>query len=375
MHNGSYSLPVHDLAALSDILLLVLDPRMVPFWLLAIAVGLLAPGRSPRHHAIRLLSLLAIANVALYWILIPYRTQQRFFLQALGVAVVPLARVFDASRWLLGLGLALLGLHVFTAQGWPLPGSVPGPGIAPPFWDLSPIIPSTVGPLVPAGAPGPVGTAVLLAGCLAVAVAWVRCATRPRPGVLAWLLAAAPPVMLVAGWYALTTTPDRPGRPRPDSFYPPFRDFYRGWMALERASGARGSRVAYAGTNIPYYLMARGLRNDVRYVNVDRHRDWLLHDYHRQAIREGRPHWPDYPRPGWDRERPDFDAWLANLRDARIELLVVTYVNPAEGPHNVADRERFPIERRWADEHPDQFRPLHGPAQGDPLFRLYRVEL
>ncbi len=30
-----------------------------------------------------------------------------------------------------------------------------------------------------------------------------------------------------------------------------------------------------------------------------------------------------------------------------------TRVNPAEGAHNVADTEGFPIERRWADAHPD----------------------
>ena len=67
--------------------------------------------------------------------------------------------------------------------------------------------------------------------------------------------------------------------------YPPF-DFYLGWQQLEAASGPRGSRVAYAGTNIPYYLFGKDLRNEVRYVNVDRHRDWLLHDYHRQAIED-----------------------------------------------------------------------------------------
>ena len=31
------------------------------------------------------------------------------------------------------------------------------------------------------------------------------------------------------------------------------------------------------------------------------------------------------------------NAWLANLEAERIQFLVVTHVNPAEGPHNVAD--------------------------------------
>jgi hypothetical protein len=130
--------------------------------------------------------------------------------------------------------------------------------------------------------------------------------------------------------------------------------------------------VAYAGTNIPYYLLGQGLRNEVRYINVDRHRDWLLHDYHREARARGQGHWPN-SRPGWDRIHPDERAWLANLDAEGIQLLVVTRVNPAEGPHNVADAENFPIERRWADAHPERFVPLYGQNERDPWFRLYRV--
>jgi hypothetical protein len=110
----------------------------------------------------------------------------------------------------------------------------------------------------------------------------------------------------------------------------------------------------------------------VRYINVDGHRDWLLHDYHRRAKAEGTPTWPD-PRPGWDRIRPEYNAWLANLRAERIQILVVARANPAEGVHNVADAEGFPIERGWADAHPETFAPLYGVIERDPLMRIYRV--
>jgi hypothetical protein len=159
--------------------------------------------------------------------------------------------------------------------------------------------------------------------------------------------------------------------PRLD-FYPVFPDFFAGWLNLEYRSGLGGARVAYAGTNIPYYLMARGLRNEVRYVNTDRHRNWLLHDYHRAASTLGQGHWPN-SRPGWDRMRPDFQAWLDNLDAEGIELLVVTRVNPGEGAHNVADVDNFPIERGWADSHPERFEILYGRRENDPWFRLYRV--
>ena len=89
--------------------------------------------------------------------------------------------------------------------------------------------------------------------------------------------------------------------------------------------------------------------------------------------RTGKGTWPN-SRPGWDRIRPDYQAWLDNLDAEGIQLLVVTRVNPAEGAHNVADSENFPIERQWADSHPERFEPLYGQRENDPWFRLYRVK-
>lgn len=158
-------------------------------------------------------------------------------------------------------------------------------------------------------------------------------------------------------------------------FYPVFPEYYRGWLAFDARCGPKGARVAYAGTDLPFYLMGVGLRNDVRYVNVDRHPDWLLHDYQREAIASGvGPETWNHPRPGWDRVHPDYDSWLANLRSRGIQLLVVTRANPAEGPHNIADPQGFPIERGWADGHPESFETLYGASEGDPQFRLYRLK-
>lgn len=151
--------------------------------------------------------------------------------------------------------------------------------------------------------------------------------------------------------------------------FPYFPDYLPGWADLDSRLGRSSARIAYAGTNLPYYLMGPDFRNEVRYINVDAHPGWLLHDYHRAAAAFGQPEtWRD-TRPGWDRLRPDYDAWLANLEAGRIQLLVVTKANAAEGWHNVADREGFPIERSWADSHPDRFVRLYS----DPLFRLYAI--
>jgi hypothetical protein len=382
MRNSTYYLPPGHLGALADIVLALLDPRLAPVWLVAVA-GAWAignPGTRPVRPWIALFALGAVVNVALYWVVIPYRTQQRFMLHAIGLAAVPLAATLDRGRWPRIGATILLGLHILTPQTWPFAAreaAIP--------WDLSPIIPNAIGALVvlfPRIEPGfdPTRSTLpsfrpTLLGLILVAIlmvwawrrAWAREARRGR-SIRRILAAAATLAFLGLGFAEVGRRSLEPMI----RFYPPFRDFYAGWRAFDASCGPRGARVAYAGTNIPYYLLGQGLRNEVRYVNVDRHRDWLLHDYHREALARGRGHWPN-SRPGWDRLHPDERAWLDNLAAEGIQLLVVTRVNPAEGPHNVADTEGFPIERRWADTHPERFVPLYGQNERDPWFRLYRV--
>jgi hypothetical protein len=380
MRTSQYYLPFGEWRALCDILLAVLDPRLTPLWIASL-IGAWA-ATNPRTRMARrwiaVFATMAVLNVAIYWVFIPYRTQQRFMLQALGLAVVPLAVILDRSRWLRYAAALLLGLHLLTPQSWPFPSredAIP--------WDLTPLIPNAVGALVPLfprlepasharESLGPVLNLTTLGVILAAVLmvwSWSRSASRmTRPWHRRALTSAATLSFLLIGTVVL-------GYVHVDSrfrFYPPFPDFYRGWLNLEARSGPAGCRVAYAGTNLPYYLLGNGLRNEVRYVNIDRHRDWVLHDYHRDARVHGQGHWPN-SRPGWDRLRPDFQAWLDNLDAEGIQLLVVARVNTDGGIHNVADPERFPIERRWAESHSDRFEPLYGQKEEDPWFRLFRV--
>ena len=103
MRFSAYYLPITEWRALVDILLAVVDPRLAPLWLAALAGAWAIGGRSStRAGSIDLGTRrpLAVLNIALYWICIPYRTQQRFMLQALGLAAVPLARLLDRGRGL-----------------------------------------------------------------------------------------------------------------------------------------------------------------------------------------------------------------------------------------------------------------------------------
>ncbi len=146
MRLSVYHIPVTDWRALVDTLLAVLDPRLAPVWLAALSVGWLS-GQAKDNEirsGIRLLSFLAVLNVLLYWFCIPYRTQQRFMLHALGLAVAPLARLFDRSNWLRVLAALLLALHLLTPQTWPIAAhenAIP--------WDLSRLIPNAVAAPLP----------------------------------------------------------------------------------------------------------------------------------------------------------------------------------------------------------------------------------
>ncbi len=376
MRLSPYYIPVSEWRALGDILLAALDPRLVPVWLLAIMTAVFSATSRENDGARKRLTaafaVLAVANIALYWVFIPYRTQQRFMLQALGFAVPPLAVLIDRGGWSRGLAALLLGAHLLTPQSWPFAG---GDSAIP--WDLTPMIPNAVDAPIPLvtrleramdrdpAKRSATGLVLLAAtGLAAVLAAWgVSVRRGRRPGaVIAWSL-----VLGVVGGADL-------GLNSYDSrirFYPPFLDFYRGWIHFDHWCGPRGARVAYAGTNLPYYLLGEGLRNELRYININDRREFLLHDYHREAQARGEGTWPN-SRPGWDRMNADYGAWIGNLEAERIQLLVVTRVNTSEGAHNVADAQGFPIERVWADGHPDRFEPLHGAEEGDPWFRLYR---
>jgi hypothetical protein len=375
MRMSQYYLAIDDWRALGDIMVAVLDPRLAPIWVVALAGGW-ALGR-PRNafldRWVWAFSALAVANLAAYWVLIPYRTQQRFMLQAFGLGVVPLARLFDRGRWIRVLAAGLLAVHFLSSQGWPFAAAdQPSP------WDLSEKIPNMIPPLLTFPSieqqkrgvtPGfddvHATLAVFAIGAGSITVAWFW--SRPgRPSKVRAILAS----LSLASLALLLTYPYKTD-PRA-LFFPGFREYYRGWLELDARSGPSGTRVAYAGTNLPYYLMGAGLRNEVRYVNIDARRGWLLHDYHRLARTEGAPTWPN-PWPTWDRAHPDYDAWLANLREEGIQILVVASMGRPPGSLPDADSERFPIERRWAETHPEAFAPLYGVAERDPNIRIYRV--
>ncbi|HWE38954.1 MAG TPA: glycosyltransferase family 39 protein [Isosphaeraceae bacterium] len=462
MRNSVYYLPPDDWRSFLGLAGQVFDPRLAPAWLLALG-GAWRIGRRgrPEDRWVWAIAGLAVANLALAWWLIPYRTQQRFLFHAVGLAAVPLALLLDRGRWLRWAAAGLLILHVLTGHGWffgldgfdlrmmswgdgskvPTSGlnlAIVGtdhkgllhirifdgrgkrvtdadetqfpdkaaaiatlkqqlPGLLPPhvltdsekrrvigeatsivgqtrldlfgqLRRLSPRVPIMTSLVtLPTGPDSfsPVIAALPGVGALIVAWTWGRAVRVTSLNRRAIALSTSLAFAIAIGLLVSHATSESPFRDFPDF------EYFRGWKALDALAGPRGARIAYAGTNIPYYLFGKGLRNDVRYVNLDRHRGWLLHSYHKAA---GSPNWPD-SRPGWDRLPTDYDAWLANLRAESIDYLVVARANPAEGRHLpfADDPLGFTVERYWAETHPDVFEPVYGVAENDPRFRVFRI--
>jgi hypothetical protein len=303
------------------------------------------------RRALALFSGLAIAQVALYWCVVPYNTQERFLSTAFGFAFIPLSTLVA--------GQPALHAAVCLLVGWQL--------VAPRYEGAFTLLRLHDNPLAlgSAWAPWCLPASILIA---AVALKWALRARWIVAG-MAVLLGSYVAARPAAGW--LTERPLLRFYPRTEFA----SRLWPGWEILERAALPTGSKVAYTGTNLPYYLLAIGLRNEVYYVNINAHLDWLPHDYHRHsaaALAPARDPWPQ-----WYRTDADFDSWIANLRRRQIEFLFVARENrhgrveprPGELP-------RFPIEKDWADAHPEQFDdlgPFSYPPGTIPWVRVYRV--
>ncbi len=61
------------------------------------------------------------------------------------------------------------------------------------------------------------------------------------------------------------------------------------------------------------------------------------------------------PEPAPYREGATYEAWIRNLRSAGAQVLFVAALDPIVARTIPADADRFPIERQWADAHPDLF--------------------
>lgn len=314
----------------------------------ATPIGELLPGR------VRFwLWCMPVAHVALYWLSIPYQNQFRFLYPATGLAMVWLAAVQGRARaWRWATVVLLWGAWLASALVSLGPFHL---GLKATVW-LVPLMPTRA-------------VAIVVFGLWAIVLGIVIFA---RSGAARRTLGIGVCACLLAIWLgsAVVGVDGVPDASLPTSIVPvTSRQFAPAWLTLERLTD--GDRVAYAGTNLPYYLFGTRLKNTVRYVAVNTHRDFLFHDY--VALARSRPGYrlPDTAKRTYERDGADYAAWLTNLRAERVRWLFVTNMHPWEQRFYASDPEGYPVERTWADQHPEHFLLVYG--HRDPWAKIYRV--
>jgi hypothetical protein len=309
------------------------DSRALRSWMyhtpisnvMALAVMLVSPGvgfvtamgvalaRRPRQAE----ALIAIAMIALFWLVIPWQGT-RFLFAVFGVVAIAIGRAAadtDAAP-VLGWGALLAaivgGLFQRTTAEW----------------------------------------AALLA---AAAVGWFGCPLGARVsrrvafGVVA-SAAAAVGIFAFAGFAGYLARE------------PPYRAPVWSWLR----DHVRDSRVAYAGDNLAFPLTGARIGNRVRYVNVAGEASDALHDFVRRAGVGP----ASTPEPAFlYRNGGSFEVWWRNLQAYGAEVLYVSKVRPIVLLNMTVEPDGFPVERRWAEEHPERF----SLAYASPKARVYWI--
>jgi hypothetical protein len=282
----------HHAPTREDLAALALEPGLV-FSVGGVLALVLGARRAPAW------SLLAAMLVLLFWLVVPYQ-ETRFLFPAWGAAALAMAafarprpaNAADVATWApLALGVVGAVVEQPTGERW----------------------------------------AVLGAGAVvATLAAWRWATARVVVGALSALLALC--------WLAPVREPAYGlGEALDDAW---------AWVR----ANVRGARVAYTGNNLPFPLAGEGLANDVRYVNVSGAPGDLLHDFARRA-----PGASMGPEPAPYRDGGRYETWLTNLRSTRRDVLFVAALFPSVREAVAADDDGFPVERAWADAHPEVF--------------------
>ncbi|HEY7375845.1 MAG TPA: phospholipid carrier-dependent glycosyltransferase [Polyangia bacterium] len=308
MRAWDYHLPVADLGALGAMLL----DAGAGFVIAAVVATVRLWRRAEAW--------LLLALVSSFWLAVPYQ-ESRFLFAAFGVAACLVSRAVDRPPALLGW----CGIVVAIA----------GALLAAPTRERLLVL--------------PIGAAAALAfwrwrPWLARLPAWAV-----RLGGATAALAVTAAVGVGAQDYA-----------RRDPGYAVGDDLDAAW-AWFRAN-VRDARVAYTGTNLAFPLAGERLANRVGYVNVAGRPGDRLHDFG--------PPGDGTAEPAPYRRGASADAWIANLRATRTEVLFVAALYPIVRRTIAADADGFPIERAWADARPDLFHLRYASAAA----RVYGVE-
>lgn len=358
MRRSGYHVDVANWRYLLSRLSTVVDLRLSVAWVFAFFGVVWAAFRKELLPS--LLFLLGLVLAAIYWFVIPYNTQERFLLPSLALTLVPLAVVLSQWPWLHWPIAGLLAWHLFTPS-WYLTAdlSFETKGIV--------VLPFAHSPL----SQGSLRAAAGIPAGLAVALLFCRTSWRGR--WIAGAIAVSVGVFITC-WPLLQVI-----RRQPAAGFYPSTDFASrllpAWLALDAASQPEGANVAYAGTNLPFYLLGSHRTNRVQYVNIAGAPGWQMHDFARQRRAQGIGSTSIDPWPNWHRDNGDYVTWLKNLRAAGIDYVFIARENQ-HARLDAAALPPYPIEYEWARTHPETFERV-GPdivAPGGEFWAMvYRV--
>jgi hypothetical protein len=340
---------IHDPSWLPVVAAHAFDPRLaLPAAVVWLAGGLLA-ATGPRR-ARRLLVWAVPIPLALLWAFaVPYNTQYRFLLPAVGALWVGTGPVWEKrgiARLACAAVLALAALWAFF--------------VATPGLELGRLAFPAVPLIARAAVPGLLGAAVAawIVLLLAARIGKTRAALVPALFVVSVLVvsvlwrgtpAATPWLRL-----GLSAPADQP---------------LAAWRYV--AKNLRDETIAYAGTNAPYKLAGPQLGNRVVAVDVDG-TGRALHE-HFAACRAKGDCPPPSDKPTLYRSGEDFAAWRDALHARDVTVLYVQAMGDDERRTIAHDAGGFPVERRWAREHPDGFAPVYA-SQAVEIFRVVRPD-
>lgn len=290
-----------------------------------------------------------IAAIAGYWALfyffrLPHNTETRFLLPFVLLALLGwgalLATLERRNAW----WMRCTWLASFAALGAEFE--------ALPQWRASLVSPTAAGiPLLP--------WAVLVAVIgVAAILTWIATSTRARAAAAIVALTALGLAIGLGQQFSVETRRAHYEQAR-------FREWAPGLLAVDHLDPTHERRVAYTGLNLPYALTGPALSRAVRYVNTQGAPDDGFFDFFARD-----PRLADSQKPGFHRGagRDDYARWVQNLELTERDWLIVFRLHRRER-HIGSDRDGFPIERKWARAHPEQFEPL----TSGPTFELYHV--
>ena len=342
-------------------------------WPLALLGMVVAIRRRWWPHA--WLALVPVAMAVLFWVDLPVNIDARFYLPAVGPALVPIALLFGKNRrWNAVLHAVCLAGLVWALVGWRYDPSPNVPWFMGDWFELNGLI-----------SPNSLALFVLVA--LGLGAVWMF-AGRVRWAVpIVALLVSSTGTVLAFGeddW----CRPERCTRLHVSD--PSIRaGLTRTWEWMD--DHVHNATVAYTGINLPYPISGAHLSNRVIYVNIDGHLNWRFHDYDR-AYRSGRfepvppalavssgelEPVPPGPGPRDDALRPRYERlegipalWTHNLEALGVSYVFIGRLSAYEVNYQVHGPDGFPVEDEWAQADPDMFTLVHD--DGDA--RVYAIK-